>query len=517
MVQRMLTSLPCGWTPAFTCVDADEFPHVAAAHVLRGRPAQFVSIDFAGHGHSYHRSGDAPYLMIQHASDVLAALGSLGWIPSLAPAPPQGSASPSTQEHQSPDAGPVSVSLCGHSMGAGVGSMVLGAAPDVFDGAVLIEALGLPAREEAGGGAYLRAGVAARKALADKEPKPYLNLSHAVAARCATAASWPGDQFLSYSAAAPLVTRGTEAAPGSGSTKRAPSNTPPDVAAQLTDETAPVRFRHSLRVLESSLMYLSEEQVRAFLAAVNCPTCLLLAEKGWPYEASTASERQAVLSAALDAAQDRFTANAKDNRGIPTSPAETAAAVKAALANASQKVAMGQSQAPADVWDDVDAAAASAAREATDEDVTQSKNPAPTAAGQKAWNITPLLVHQMECGASRSRADECSPEAALSASERDADIPVRVSQRVPPFPATAASGATVHEASHVSKLRPQQEQPSWYWGVTLKDAGHHPHLEPGSSAAVRHVLRDFLRTTVLPVAEARLAARSNTQQQEARL
>lgn len=36
MVQRMLTLLPCGWTPAFTCVDADEFPHVAAAYVLRG-------------------------------------------------------------------------------------------------------------------------------------------------------------------------------------------------------------------------------------------------------------------------------------------------------------------------------------------------------------------------------------------------------------------------------------------------------------------------------------------------
>jgi len=97
-------------------------------------------------------------------------------------------------------------------MGAGISTLLLGSAPDVFDAAFLVEALGLPSRDAAGSTAYLRGGVQSQHGLLGKRPKPYVNVTHAVAARSATAASCPGEQFLTYDAALPMVLRSCVAA-----------------------------------------------------------------------------------------------------------------------------------------------------------------------------------------------------------------------------------------------------------------------------------------------------------------
>ena len=244
------------------------------------------------------------------------------------------------------------------------------------------------------------------------------------------------------------------------------------------------------------MMYLSEDQVRAYLAGINCPTCVVMADHGWPYDASTAAQRQAIVQAATSRAQGWF----EDGSWMPASPAQASQwqveALEAGTAATSAVVEGGL-----DVWGDIDAAAGAAADQTTDDGSAQ-----PAAAQQRlhAYDISPLTVSQITATAERDAGTASSPEAVFDMwSRQDGEVPVEVAARRPPFPPSAGAGTQVASAARVSDL-PAAHKPGWYWGVTLKEAGHHPHLEPTSAAAVRSVLEDFLKASK-PLAQAQLA------------
>ena len=44
-------------------------------------------------------------------------------------------------------------------------------------------------------------------------------------------------------------------------------------------------FHHDARLMWPSLLYMTPDQVEALQRAIQCPTCLLLAEDGWPFDA----------------------------------------------------------------------------------------------------------------------------------------------------------------------------------------------------------------------------------------
>ncbi len=91
--------------------NSESFRALAAAMPDR----YWVCLDFPGHGLSQHRPAGSLYHMSEYVSDVAGALDALGWSRAM---------------------------LVGHSMGAGVASLVAAAMPERVDGLVLIEGLG---------------------------------------------------------------------------------------------------------------------------------------------------------------------------------------------------------------------------------------------------------------------------------------------------------------------------------------------------------------------------------------
>jgi pimeloyl-ACP methyl ester carboxylesterase len=115
---------------------------------------------------------------------------------------------------------------------------------------------------------HIRAHVNRRQlgnaALTDPTTRPtriYPTIDKAVETRCATAKSFPGNQWLSEYASRELVTWGTVAVPGG------------------------VQFRHDPRLQWPSIQYWTNDQVEAIYQDIQCPTALILAESGWPFDA----------------------------------------------------------------------------------------------------------------------------------------------------------------------------------------------------------------------------------------
>ena len=109
---------------------------------------------------------------------------------------------------------------------------------------------------------HVRAHVQRRQAylLHHKEPRVYPNLETAIKTRQLTATKFPGSQYLSAEAARALVERGTEPVDGGG-----------------------VVFRHDPRLQWPGIQYWTQDMNQALYASiVDTPTCLLLAQDGWP-------------------------------------------------------------------------------------------------------------------------------------------------------------------------------------------------------------------------------------------
>jgi pimeloyl-ACP methyl ester carboxylesterase len=196
--------------------------HALLAPLLASR-FQVIALDLPGHGHSDHMAAGAQYHYVDYVRTVLALADAL-----------------SLDRY----------SLLGHSLGAGIASLVAAATPSRIERLWLIEGLGSLGDD----GTHTLQRF--REALAPQSPRKPLrlfrNVEQAVDAR-GIASGLCGDL------ARPIVARG------------------------LADVDGGWRWRSDPRLTRPSATRLAESQVHALLQGITAPTALLLARPSTPY------------------------------------------------------------------------------------------------------------------------------------------------------------------------------------------------------------------------------------------
>ncbi len=197
-----------------------------------------VALDLAGHGRSQHRHESVVHHFIDWAPEIVAVADALGW---------------------------QTFALMGHSMGAGISTLVAGAFPDRVCRLVLLEGAGPLAAEAARAPAQLALAVEDEARSVSASPRIFPDLDSAIQARIR-------DSDLDLEAARLLVERGSEEVEGG------------------------VRFTHDPRIRARSRTRLTENQVLAFLAAIECPVLAVRALQGWPFPEDIVKARLEVIS-----------------------------------------------------------------------------------------------------------------------------------------------------------------------------------------------------------------------------
>lgn len=207
----------------------------ALAPLLPG--LHLVAIDLPGHGRSQHRPPGVVHHFVDWVPEVAAVADVLGW---------------------------ESFSLIGHSMGAGISSLVPAVFPARVRRTVLLEGVGPLAADAATAAQQLISALADETKARTARPKIFPDFDSAVAAR-------RRDSDLPGAAARVLVERGTEPVKGG------------------------VRFIHDPRLKTRSRLRFTEDQVHAFLAAIACPVLAVKATQGWPFPEDVVAGRLAVI------------------------------------------------------------------------------------------------------------------------------------------------------------------------------------------------------------------------------
>lgn len=191
-----------------------------AQHLPRLR---LIALDFAGHGFSDHLSGGQSYYSWDHVADVYALLSELAL---------------------------KRVALLGHSLGAGVASLLAASFPERISQLFLIDGL-VPLTYPVEQLPQQMAKAVRRGArLSGRSLKPYATFEQAVAARVQS--RWP----VSESAAISLLQRG------------------------LKETAQGWVWRSDMALTQPSLLRLSEAQVRVFLQHLSMPVLLVMAANG---------------------------------------------------------------------------------------------------------------------------------------------------------------------------------------------------------------------------------------------
>jgi pimeloyl-ACP methyl ester carboxylesterase len=189
--------------------------------LARALPAlNWLSLDFAGHGHSSHRSG--PYHFVDYVGDLLQLCRQQQW---------QG------------------LTLVGHSMGAMVACAFAAAFPELVHRLVLIDAMGLMTAEAQDVAAQLRQGLLSRLQSPQKQMPVYADLAHAALAR-------HKQSDFDLDSALLLAERGTKPVAGG------------------------VSWRSDVRLREVSAIRYTPDQVHLLLAQIQCPVLAVLATDG---------------------------------------------------------------------------------------------------------------------------------------------------------------------------------------------------------------------------------------------
>lgn len=198
-----------------------------AAH-LRG--IDLVAADLPGHGASAHLPPGADYSFAAAVNAVLDIADALGW---------------------------ERFSLLGHSMGAGISSLVAASCPQRVERLVAIEALGALAEVPERTVSRMREAIAATRALRGKSLRVFPDIAVAVRARM-TAGAQVGSR-LEEDAARLLVERGVVPVEGGFTWSSDPRLTLPTMQRP------------------------TEPQVRDLVAGIECPTRVIFADPAQPY------------------------------------------------------------------------------------------------------------------------------------------------------------------------------------------------------------------------------------------
>ncbi|MET0583107.1 MAG: alpha/beta hydrolase [Pseudoxanthomonas sp.] len=197
-----------------------------------------VMLDLPGHGRSGHLGAGADYNLLVTVNAVLDVADALGW---------------------------ERFALLGHSMGAGISSILAASVPQRIERLVAIEALGALAEAPERTAQRLREGIAAARALPSKKLRVFPDLAAPVRARMQA-------NQLSEASARLLVERGVAAVEGGFVWSSDPRLTLP------------------------ALQRMTESQVRALISAIDCPVQVIFAEPAQAYlPEPLRSERAALL------------------------------------------------------------------------------------------------------------------------------------------------------------------------------------------------------------------------------
>lgn len=185
---------------------------------------QVIALDLPGHGHSGHPAAGASYHYVDYVQAVLAAADAL-------------------QLDR--------YALLGHSLGAGIASLVASARPERIERLLLIEGLGPLGDDGSHTLQRFRDALAPRNGNS-KPLRVFRDVEQAISAR-SIASGLPAEQ------ARPIVERG------------------------LLETDGGWRWRSDPRLTRPTAVRLAETQVHALLRGIAAPTALLLAQPATPY------------------------------------------------------------------------------------------------------------------------------------------------------------------------------------------------------------------------------------------
>ena len=198
---------------------------------------ELVAPDLPGHGRSFHLAAGADYSFAGAVHTVLDIADALGWD---------------------------TFSLLGHSMGAGIASLVAAGCPERVERLVAIEVLGALPDSADRTAARLREAVVARRALGGKTLRVFADPAPAVRARMAANA-------LGEASARLLVERGLRQVEGGFSWSSDPRLTLP------------------------TMVRMTPEQVDDLIAGITCRTRVIYADPPQPYLPEPDRSRRARL------------------------------------------------------------------------------------------------------------------------------------------------------------------------------------------------------------------------------
>ena len=202
-----------------------------------------VMLDLPGHGRSAHLAPGADYTLSVTLNAVLDVADALGW---------------------------ERFALLGHSMGAGIASLLAASLPQRIERLVAIEALGALAETPERTATRLRDGLAAARELPQKKLRVFPDLAAPIRARMQA-------NQLGEASARLLVERGV-------------------AAAVAYTESSGYVWSSDPRLTLPALQRLTEPQIRQLIGAIECPTRVIFADPPQPYlPEPLRSERVALL------------------------------------------------------------------------------------------------------------------------------------------------------------------------------------------------------------------------------
>jgi len=294
--------------------------YLAPRLALELEATEIIALDFPGHGHSSHRSNDAPPLvqadLVYYMCEAIQALQS----PSFSSLRASSSCKEEEEVIQpedfmekwttkdsviaSTDKGKTDttsgnkkkITLLGHSLGAAVASLTAASFPEWIDQLVLLDAATFLARDAKDTAEHVRQHILKRQQHYStqeqqpaQQPRVYPNLERAIKVRQFSATKMPGNQSLSYETARAMVMRGTQKVDGKQGEGKKDETGALDTSngGDSSEEQQPVQFRHDPRFAWPSIQYMTWEQNEGILAALHetkIDVCLVQAENGWPVD-----------------------------------------------------------------------------------------------------------------------------------------------------------------------------------------------------------------------------------------